>query len=178
MTVQISITVWTILCLVALMLILDRLLFRPLLSFMDKRREKIDQAKAEKETALHERDEALRKLEEAKDGAMRAAAVEAAANEEKLRGEMSNTVAEAKEQFFRKLQEEKDLLEKESVSIQNDLEPRMEDLADLFAHKLLSWQEQMTIASDADSSAPVMDAAAMAALSSSHDIQEAVDGQH
>ena len=131
MTVQISITVWTILCLVALMLILDRLLFRPLLSFMDKRGEKIDRAKADKEAALLKREEALRKLEEERDTALRNAAAEAAANEEKLRGEMSSTVAEAKEQFFHRLQKEKNLLEQESVSIQKDLEPRMEELADL-----------------------------------------------
>ena len=177
MTVQISITVWTILCLVALMLILDRLLFRPLLSFMDKRGEKIDRAKADKEAALLKREEALRKLEEERDTALRNAAAEAAANEEKLRGEMSSTVAEAKEQFFHRLQKEKNLLEQESVSIQKDLEPRMEELADLFAHKLLSWQEQLTIASDADSSAPQMDKVAMAALSSSYEAQKALDDQ-
>ena len=50
-TIQVSILLWTILCFTALMVILDRLLFRPLLGFMDKRREKIDGAKQARQTA-------------------------------------------------------------------------------------------------------------------------------
>ena len=63
MSIQISVTVWTILCFLALMLILDRLLFRPLLSFMDKRREKIDGAKRARETALRQQEEELLRRE-------------------------------------------------------------------------------------------------------------------
>ena len=74
MNIQISITVWTIICFVVLMLILDRLLFRPLLSFMDKRREKIDGAKTARETAQREREEEItRRAEERAEAKRRAA---------------------------------------------------------------------------------------------------------
>ncbi len=173
MTVQISITVWTILCLVALMLILNRFLFRPLLSFMDRRNDKIRLAKEEKETALQERETEIHRLEEAQEAALRSAAAEAAASGERIREQVAGSVAEAKELYYRKLQEEKDLLAQEAVSIQEQLTPHMGELAELFTGKLLSWQEDMTISSEAESSAPQMDAAAMAAISAARDLQDA-----
>ena len=48
MTVQISITLWTIICFVLLMIILHNLLFKPVLRVMDARREKIENAAAKK----------------------------------------------------------------------------------------------------------------------------------
>ena len=48
MTIQISVVIWTIICFVLLMLILNNLLFKPVLDIMDKRREKIAAAKAKK----------------------------------------------------------------------------------------------------------------------------------
>ena len=57
MTIQPSILIWTLISFALLMLILDRLLFRPMLSFMDARNERIDAAmekKAADERALSE----------------------------------------------------------------------------------------------------------------------------
>ncbi len=54
MTVQLSVLVWTVICFCLCMLILNNLLFKPMLAFMDKRKEKIDAAherKAEIEKA-------------------------------------------------------------------------------------------------------------------------------
>lgn len=50
MTIQPSILIWTLICFALLMLILDRLLFRPMLSFMDARNERIEAARLKKET--------------------------------------------------------------------------------------------------------------------------------
>ncbi len=44
MTIQLSVTVWTVICFVALMLILNNLLFKPVLKLMDERKERIDNA--------------------------------------------------------------------------------------------------------------------------------------
>lgn len=67
MTIQISVTVWTILCFLALYLILRSLLFKPLLELMDKRKQKIAAAKAAREASgrqLEERrQQALAKAE-------------------------------------------------------------------------------------------------------------------
>ncbi len=48
MTIQPSILVWTVICFCLLMLILNNLLFKPMLAFMDKRKEKIDAAQKRK----------------------------------------------------------------------------------------------------------------------------------
>ena len=49
MTVQLPILLWTVICFCLLMLILHRFLFTPMLSFMDKRQERIDRAARKKE---------------------------------------------------------------------------------------------------------------------------------
>ncbi|MBR4287568.1 MAG: hypothetical protein IKT55_07680 [Clostridia bacterium] len=60
MTIQISVVIWTVICFVALMLILRNLLFKPLLEVMDKRSERLENArkkKAETEKAVKEHEE-------------------------------------------------------------------------------------------------------------------------
>ena len=59
MTIQLSVTIWTILCFCLLMVILHHLLFKPVLQVMDRRKEKIQAAalkKAEYQHALEERE--------------------------------------------------------------------------------------------------------------------------
>jgi len=58
MTIQPSILLWTLISFCLLMLILDRLLFRPMLSFMDARNERI-------EAAMRKKDENERALSDA-----------------------------------------------------------------------------------------------------------------
>lgn len=49
MNIQPSLIIWTIICFGLFMLVLDRLLFRPLLKFMDERRRRIEKAHSEYE---------------------------------------------------------------------------------------------------------------------------------
>ena len=44
MTVQLSVTLWTVICFCLLMLILHNLLFKPVLKVMDDRKSRIDKA--------------------------------------------------------------------------------------------------------------------------------------
>lgn len=62
MTIQLPVLIWTVICFLLLMLILDRLLFRPMLSFMDERKARIDRAaeKAAAEKMLAEAEEKRR----------------------------------------------------------------------------------------------------------------------
>ncbi|MBQ8182857.1 MAG: ATP synthase F0 subunit B [Clostridia bacterium] len=62
MNIQISVIIWTVICFVALMLILRNLLFKPLLDVMDKRRERLENAekkKAEMEKAVREHEKKI-----------------------------------------------------------------------------------------------------------------------
>ncbi len=61
MTIQLPVLLWTVICFVMLMLILSRLLFRPLLAFMDRREERIRSAAR----TLEEHEKARRDAEEA-----------------------------------------------------------------------------------------------------------------
>lgn len=53
MTIQLSVSVWTVICFVLLMLILHNLLFKPVLKVMDERNERIRKA-AQKKIHLQE----------------------------------------------------------------------------------------------------------------------------
>ena len=62
MTLQPSLIIWTVICFGVLMLVLNFLLFKPLLSHMDARREKLERARAkagELEAAREEKRAAL-----------------------------------------------------------------------------------------------------------------------
>ena len=48
MNIQLSVTVWTVICFVLLMIILHNLLFKPVLKLMDERRERINKAHGKK----------------------------------------------------------------------------------------------------------------------------------
>lgn len=56
MTIQLSVSVWTVICFVLLMLILHNLLFKPVLKVMDERNERIRKA-AQKKIHLQEEEE-------------------------------------------------------------------------------------------------------------------------
>lgn len=127
-TIQISILLWTILCFTALMVILDRLLFRPLLGFMDKRREEIDGAKHARQTALREREEELQRRGEEHASAKKQAMLDAAAALEDIRQEYAGKSAEKKADNERRIAELRGELEKESETILAAVEPRMDEL--------------------------------------------------
>ena len=62
MTIEPSLIVWTVLCFLALMLILKKLLFQPMLTFMDTRNAKIEAARKAKEDARTEYEAEARRL--------------------------------------------------------------------------------------------------------------------
>ena len=82
MSIQISVVVWTLICFAALYLVLRNLLFKPMLSVMDQRKKKIeDAAAAKKET------ERLLEMKRLEALAEQEALSRKAAEEEKLEAE-------------------------------------------------------------------------------------------
>ena len=142
MTIQISVTVWTIICFVVLVLILDRLLFRPLLSFMDKRREKIDGAKNARETALREREEELARRETERLEAKRRAMTDAAEALENERESYARRTAEKRAENERRLAALREDLDRESDGIRQALEPRTQELISAIAVCVQAWGSQ------------------------------------
>lgn len=138
MTIQPSILIWTLICFAVLMLVLDRLLFRPMLSFMDKRNEKIaaaKQKKSENERRIQEADASImerRKLAIEKLNEARTKENETA---HKTAAEMINKAvrdsASETEAFGEELVHEKEILMKE-------LDEGVDGIARAFADKLVS----------------------------------------
>ena len=136
MTVQVSVTIWTILCFLALMLILDRLLFRPLLSFMDKRREKIDRAREDKTAALRQREEELARREQSRIAAQKKAMDEAASALECIHEENARRFSERKARNGRELAALDQALSEEAEGILTLAEPRMDEIVGAMAARL------------------------------------------
>lgn len=138
MTIQPSILIWTLICFAVLMLVLDRLLFRPMLSFMDKRNEKIAaarQKKSENERLIHEAETVLwerRKLAAERLDMARETENEAARRKAlEIISKAAHDSAADTEAFGEKLANERAALMKE-------LNAGVDDIAKAFADKLIS----------------------------------------
>lgn len=136
MTIQISVTIWTVLCFLALMVILDRLLFRPILSFMDKRREKIDGARAAKADAIREREEEISRRAQERIDAERRMMQEASAAMDLQTEENARRLSEKKAENECRLAALDEELSTESERILSSLEPRTESIVTAFADRL------------------------------------------
>ena len=138
MTIQPSVIIWTVICFCLLMLILDRLLFRPILKFMDARQEKIDlaakkrerdqQALAEANAALEERSRRNAELTASR-VREECAAARAAADLE---------LAEARKRSAQETETKKAEITEESRTFDRNLENGLEALAQAFVAKFVS----------------------------------------
>jgi len=138
MTIQTSVVIWTLICFVLLMLILNFLLFKPVLDVMDKRRRRVEQA-------------AMKKAEEqriAEEAAEKRAAVEAKRVEEekkRLRDEADliyenskHAVEKAKNERLREVELFRENTEAEYESFLHICESKKEELAKVFAENMIS----------------------------------------
>ena len=157
MTVQISVTVWTILCFLALMLILDKLLFRPMLSFMDARQEKIDRARAQRESQQREREEELRRREDQRSQRERLALQSSAAALDDFRRETAETAERKKAENARQMEEYLRSLSDLSADIRQQLEPRLGEIAAASAKRLRTWYDEPELSAAEEAAAPHAD---------------------
>ena len=137
MTIQLSITIWTILCFIALMLILHHLLFKPVLSLLDRRKARIDAALAKKEEYERIAAEHEAKLIEQKEAAHEAAR-KAAKNEiEQIRLQSKKAMEDAKKERIRELDFSHSKAEIERAEILRILGSHARDLAETFAKSVV-----------------------------------------
>lgn len=138
MTIQIPILLWTVICFVLFVLIVNNFLFKPLLAVMDKRQEKIQKAQQKKEEhvkALAEADKALESFrhEEQRYQADRVQEEIAHAHKD---AETLLSVTHKKQNQLLDLHVAQ--LEEESLNIEKVLDEQMETLSKLYASTLLS----------------------------------------
>ena len=158
MTIEPSLIVWTVLCFLALVLILKKLLFQPMLTFMDTRNAKIEAARKAKEDARTEYEAEARHLADeraAQEAQLRQSGAEALEQaQEELRRETTQKRAEAAQ----RLAENRAVLAEESERITRELEPQLSDLALDLVNHLQHWQDDRHSAVDAETiAAPYAD---------------------
>ena len=158
MTIEPSLIVWTVLCFLALMLILKKLLFQPMLTFMDTRNAKIEAARKAKEDARTEYEAEAHHLADeraAQEAQLRQSGAEALEQaQEELRRETTQKRAEAAQ----RLAENRAALAEESERITRELEPQLSDLALDLVNHLQHWQDDRHSAVDAETiAAPYAD---------------------
>lgn len=137
MNIQLSVTLWTLICFVLLMLILNNLLFKPILECMDKRRERIEAARAKKIQA-----DAL--LEEQKTVTAQKIALHQSEQKklikervETLRSDQKKTLEAAKEVRLHQIDAYRVKIEEEQVAILQELDDHVGELAYLFADSVV-----------------------------------------
>ncbi len=136
MTIQIPILIWTVISFLALMLILNRLLFRPMLSFMDARRAKIERARAEREAAQTAVAEARQAADAALHAAQDRALCRAQADLEEVRSTAARDAAELEQSYAALRMQTKSALEAEERDILQRLDAGLDKLSSAFAQKL------------------------------------------
>ena len=136
MTIQVSVLIWTVICFCVLMLILNRLLFKPLLAFMDERSARIRRARAEKERRGEALAEQQAQREAEKEQARLAAEEQAKAALEAAQKAAADALSAAEEKRFQRIQDETAALERENLIMNEKLSGIADDLARSFAERL------------------------------------------
>ena len=134
MTIQLSVTVWTVICFIILMLILHNLLFKPVLAMLDKRNARIKDA--EKKKAEYQRIESENEslLIKSKKAFVENKFKEA---KEEIRAKSKNAVEKAQEKRLNMVEEYRVKTDAEQEEILAVLEQQANSLAHTFANSLI-----------------------------------------
>ena len=137
MSIQISVTIWTVICFILLMIILNNLLFKPMLSMMDKRRERITAARAKKEEYEKAALENERLLAEkaAENASHRQQLIKQRV--EKVGSDRKKAIEDAKEARLKRLDETRRSTDAEEIEILTQLGTHAEELAVMLAERIV-----------------------------------------
>ena len=138
MTIQLSILLWTLISFVVLMLVLNNLLFKPILSFMDARNEKISGAKKRKLENEERVKDAQLETEKRRQIAMSLNAADAEKDIHEAKERAASIIAKINREGEEKLALCKAELEKNGVFSDDTLEKEAQKLAEHFACRLMN----------------------------------------
>lgn len=138
MTIQPSILIWTLISFCLLMLILDRLLFRPMLSFMDARNERIAAAQTKKEEDERALSAAEAELSERREAARVRRTEMAGAELADAKVRAKGMLAKADAERESRVETCKNELVLKSRELEDGLEMGIDRLAKAFADKMVS----------------------------------------
>lgn len=133
MTIQLSVTVWTVICFIVFMLVLKHLLFKPVLEVIDNRREKIRGAQEKHEMLEKERIELESVLEENKKRMLERRDRELKEAIENVRTEGKNSLDRAREERIKLVDSYHAELQVEQERMLSALSEKSTELATVFA---------------------------------------------
>ena len=140
MTIQLNILIWTILCFCVFMLILWRLLLKPMLTFLDARKARIEHARSlDKSAELAEKQaqlEAMKLAEAQRRAAERKQAVLDLREESKVKREARE------KRYLQETKERRDIVEAEAAALVPQLAVSMKEHVDTFTDKLIAFGER------------------------------------
>ncbi|MBO4277377.1 MAG: hypothetical protein J5925_03140 [Clostridia bacterium] len=140
MNIQPSVLIWTVICFCVFMLVISKLLFKPLLGIMDARREKTASARER----LRESDARLAEAEEAKRHALEEskarAAQEYASRAEALRAGSESELKAVAAEYERQKESARAESTEEAAETGKALADAVDTLAGEFAEQLLNFR--------------------------------------
>ena len=138
MNVQLSVVVWTVICFSVLMLILHNLLFKPVLSLFDRRREKIEAAEKKRSEYERARLEHQTALENKRAQALEKQKQEAADAVLEIQNENKKQMEDAKREHLENVKAYRESIGKEYARMIEALAPEMQKAADALADRIIS----------------------------------------
>lgn len=136
--IQLSVIIWTVICFFLLLLIVSKLLLKPVLEIIDQRRKKLEDARAKEAEYAKLAENQAKELE--KKQAERKLALEAAAKEEVafIQANEKNELKQAHTDSLENINAYRQELEKNHRQIVNALSPKMEEVAEIFVKQIIS----------------------------------------
>lgn len=137
MTIQISVTVWTIICFLLLSVILKKLLFEPVLALLDKRNARIKSAEEKiKQHAIIESEHKL-ELEKQRELLLSNQKKQIKEKVEQIRSDSKTAIEQAKDKRLGDVEDFRLKTDTEKTEILYELSAHTTELAKLFADRLI-----------------------------------------
>ena len=138
MNIQISVMIWTLICFAVLVLVLKKFLFTPMLSMMDQRNSKIEQAQLRKETIRKNEEEAAAEFIRRREALMEERKVTAAVILKQAQAESEDAIQACKSDEEKRLNAIREELQNEHQKLSLSLDRDVSRLAELFASEFVS----------------------------------------
>ena len=136
--IQLSVIIWTVICFFLLVLIVSKLLLKPVLEILDKRRKNLEEARAKEAEYAKLAEYQAKELEQKM--AERKLALEAAAKEEVafIQANEKNDLKQAHTESLENIDSYRRELEKNHSQIVDALSTQMEEVAEIFVKQIIS----------------------------------------
>ena len=138
MSIQPSVTVWTVICFVLLMVILKNLLFTPVLKILDSRKEKVDAADKKLRDIESITAENERRLAAEKERAEAESIASAKEKVQQIQSQGKKEIENARRKCLSDIEEYRKGITGEYDKIVYSVAPKMETAAAIFAKNIIS----------------------------------------